>query len=214
MIEILIADDQPIYRDGLRFSLEHYIDLNIIGEVSNGQEVMMFLEKKIPDVLLLDINMPVMDGLETLTQIKRDYPKLNVIMLTIYDDKKLIMRLLEEGVSGYLLKESDSKQILEAVRTVAHGGTYYGVEVMKKVMAMMRGKYGEPEQISLTKRELEIVKLIVQEYSATEISKKLFISKETVDTHRRNIREKLQVRNSAGIVRESIKQGWIQDWDL
>ncbi|MCI4668138.1 MAG: response regulator transcription factor [Bacteroidia bacterium] len=214
MINVLIADDQPIYRDGLRFSLDGQEDIHIAGEVGNGQQVLDFLQKESPDILLLDINMPVMDGLETLKHLQENHSEVRVIMLTIYDESKLIMRLLEEGVDGYILKESDSREILEAIRTVSKGGTYYGFEVMKKVAGMLKGKFGARPKSNLTTREVEIVKLIVQEYSAKEIADKLFISGETVHTHRKNIREKLGVRNSAGIVREAIRQGWVLDWDF
>ncbi|MEM7659717.1 MAG: response regulator transcription factor [Bacteroidota bacterium] len=207
MITVVLVEDQPIYRDGLRMVLEEVADMEVVGEASHGKEALEVLAHTQPKVVLLDINMPILDGLQTVPLIQESFPETEIIMLTVYDEPKLIVKFFDLEVAGYLLKEATRKEIEEAIRIVARGGTAYGVEVMKRLTNHLRQQKIGPSSVSLSKREMEVVRLILEEYTAPEIAQKLFISKETVDTHRKNIREKLQVRNTAGIVREVIRLG-------
>jgi len=206
-----LVEDQPIYRNGLLSVLQSETDLQVVGEAGNGQEALDFLAHTPADVLLLDINMPVMDGFQTVTQVQQRHPDTEVIMLTVYDEPKLVLKFLDMEVAGYLLKEASAIEIREAIRTVAKGGTYYGLEIIKALTEHLRQQKQTGDAVSLTPREQEVVRLIIQEFTAPEISDKLFISRETVDSHRKNIRKKLQVRNTAGIVRETIRLNLI-DW--
>lgn len=206
-IRILIVEDQPIYRDGLRAVIADDPALTVCGEAENGRDALHFLEDREVDIVLLDINMPVLGGLDTVPILQQQYPKLGIIMLTIYDDPGMIMQFFRLEVAGFLLKEANGKEIRDAIKTVAQGGTYYGIEVMKAISRQLRHQLQEPPEAKpkLTPRESEILQLIVQEYTAPEIAEKLFISTETVDTHRKNIREKFMVKNTAGIVREALR---------
>lgn len=206
-IRVLIVEDQPIYRDGLRTLIADAPDFKILGEAENGQKALQILEKQTVDVMLLDINMPVLGGLQTVPLVQRKYPHIGIIMLTIYSEPHLIMQFFRLEVAGYLLKEANGKEIRDAIHTVAHGGTYYGIDVMKTISMQLRQQFQElpAKKPRLTPREKEVLNLIVQEFTAPEIAAKLFISTETVDTHRKNIREKFKVKNTAGIVREALR---------
>ena len=211
LIRILLVEDQPIYRNGLQAVLQEEPGLQVVGEANHGQEALDLLAHTPADVILLDINMPVMDGFQTVPQVQQRYPDTEIIMLTVYDEPPLVLKFLDMEVAGYLLKEANGIEIREAIRTVATGGTYYGLEIMKALTTHLRQQKQTVKPVSLTSREAEVVRLIMQEFTAPEISEKLFISRETVDSHRKNIREKLQVRNTAGIVRETIRRNLI-DW--
>ena len=208
MIKVLLVEDQPIYRNGLQSILTDDADMQVVGEAANGKEALKKLEDLEVDVVLLDINMPVMGGLQTVPLIQEDWPGIGIIMLTIYDEVKLIRKFLDLDVAGYVLKEAGGREIRDAIKIVAAGGTYYGTEVMRAVSQHLRDQLKQPRpEIRLTEREKQVLNLIIEEYTAPEIAEALFISLETVSTHRKNIREKLQVRNTAGIVREAIRRG-------
>ncbi|MEL6627154.1 MAG: response regulator transcription factor [Bacteroidota bacterium] len=213
-IRILLIEDQPIYVDGLTTAIQADENLEVVGTAGNGQEALDFLARREVDVAMLDVNMPVMNGLEAAPLILERYPHVEIIMLTVYNDTAMIMKFLDLNVGGYVLKDSRSKEIREAIHTVHKGGTYYGIEVMKTITAAMRNKRNSQKTMNLSPREYEILKLVIKEYTTQEIAQKLFISKETVDTHRKNIRDKMGVRNTAGMVREALRKGWITEIDL
>ncbi|MEM7373349.1 MAG: response regulator transcription factor [Bacteroidota bacterium] len=208
MIEVLLVEDQPIYRTGLRGALTMDPQIQVIGEASNGLEAVKKLESQSVDIVLLDVNMPVQGGLKTVPQIQEKWPNTGIIMLTVYDEAKLIQKFLDMDVDGYLLKEAEGRDIREAIKMVASGGTYYGAEVMKIMSRYLREQMRNPlPEVHLTQREREVLQLIIEEHTAPEIANALFISLETVSSHRKNIREKLKVRNTAGIVREALRMG-------
>lgn len=203
---LLIVEDQPIYIEGLRGVLAQDSRLQVLGHAEHGQAALDFLAQQAVDVVLLDVNMPVMSGLETVPHLQEQHPDTHVIMLTIYDHIPLVMQLLELGVAGYLLKNSRGQEIRDAIHTVAAGGTHYGIEIMKNLTQAMRARQQAPVAAPrLSSRELEVLRLVVEEFTAYEIAERLFVSKETIDTHRKNIREKLGVRNTAGMVREALR---------
>ncbi|MEL6133603.1 MAG: response regulator transcription factor, partial [Bacteroidota bacterium] len=205
---------QPIYVDGLVAAIQADDMLEVVGTASHGQEALDFLARQEVDVALLDVNMPILNGLETAPIILEKYPYTEIIMLTVYDDTAMIMKFLDLNVGGYVLKDSKSREIREAIHTVHKGGTFYGIEVMKKITAAMREKLNPAKVMNLSPREHEILKLVIKEYTTQEIANRLFITKETVDTHRKNIRDKMGVRNTAGMVREALRRGWITEMDL
>lgn len=208
MIRVLLVEDQPIYRTGLQGALTIDPTIQVIGEASNGKEAMIQLEALEVDVVLLDVNMPVQGGLQTVPLIQEKWPKVGIVMLTVYDEAKLIQKFLDLDVDGYLLKEAEGREIREAIKMVSAGGTYYGAEVMKIMSRHLRNQMRNPlPEVHLTQREREVLQLIIEEHTAPEIAEALFISLETVSSHRKNIREKLKVRNTAGIVREALRMG-------
>lgn len=208
MIRVLLVEDQPIYRNGLRAVLDEDSLIEVVAEAANGQEALKLLETTAVDIILLDINMPIMGGVETLAHLQKNWREIGVIMLTIFDEVKLVRKLLDMDVDGYILKEAQGREIREAIKIVANGGTYYGSEVIKAMSQHLRERMRAPvPKTHLTAREQEVLQLIVEEYTAPEIAQILHISLETVSSHRKNIREKLQVRNTAGIVREALRRG-------
>ncbi|HPG08437.1 MAG TPA: response regulator transcription factor [Saprospiraceae bacterium] len=208
MIRILIADDHKIFRDGLVSLLAQEPDLQVVGQASSGQEVINQCEN-LPacDLVILDIHMPGMPGEAICKWIKEKYPKLPVLVLSMHDESTYILKMLEAGASGYLLKEAGATELLQAIRTVSRGDTYYSQHVSQTILhQLIRGKtQSSPERSPLTKREIEVLRLIAEEYSNQEIADKLFISIRTVDTHRTNILEKLDLKNTAGLVRYAMK---------
>ncbi|MEO0469000.1 MAG: response regulator transcription factor [Bacteroidota bacterium] len=173
-IKVLLVEDQPVYIDGLKAILMTDDHIEVIGTALNGEDAIQFLKKARADVVLLDINMPVMDGLATIPHIRNLDAETDIIMLTIYDEPRLILKFLEQDIAGFLLKESTGQEILEAIRSVAAGGTYYGTEVMKSVTHHLRKKREAGDSsVQLTKREAEIVQLIIQEFTAPEIADRL-----------------------------------------
>lgn len=208
-IRIVVADDHHILLDGLKALLQKQKDLEIAGLYNNG--VVLFDELAItkPDVALVDINMPGMSG-DVLTQkIKEFYPSIYVIALSMYDDAAHIMEMIEAGVSGYLLKNVNDKELLDAIRLVTEGKMYFSAEVSEKITTMVvrqQKKLEQPEEPKLTERELEILKLIAQEYSNAQIAETLFISERTVETHRKNMLRKTNNKTVVGLMKYAMER--------
>lgn len=216
-IKVLLADDHELILDGLRLILEQQENIEIVGEVYDGDEVLTML-KKLPelDLVILDINMPKKDGIEVTKQIKATYPEVKVLVLSMYNRKEFVKNLVEAGTDGYILKNAGKSELLKAVTSLAHGEPYYGAEVTKTIMkAYQKSKvFDNPMDVNLSAREKDVVKLIANECTTQEIAEKLFISPYTVDTHRKNIFSKLDVKNTAGIVKYALQTGIIKGFDL
>jgi DNA-binding NarL/FixJ family response regulator len=208
-IKIVIADDHMLFREGLRFILETNANFKVIAEVSNGAELLIELENELPDVILMDLKMPVVDGIEALRQIKAKYPAIRIIVLTMHLEESIILHLLDLGANGYLLKNTSSSEVSQAILSVVEKD-YYFTEYITSVMLKGIKKQVRPsstldDSFALTKRELEVLKLICQEYTTTEIAEKLFISDRTVESHRKNLLEKLNAKNTAGLVIKALR---------
>ncbi|MCF6212768.1 MAG: response regulator transcription factor [Flavobacteriaceae bacterium] len=213
-IKVHLADDHQILIDGIRAVINFQDDIEVLGYSLNGQEVMDWYKTNSSDVLVLDINMPVKDGIQVLRELRyiKHCPK--IIVLSSYDDVKLIKEVLKLGVSGFVPKKSAGEFIVEAIREVYEGEQYFTGEIKEKMMQTLLGKPIE-ERISqegilahsLTTREFEILKMIAQQYTTKEISETLFLSESTVDTHRRNLMKKLRVKNSVGLALFALKNG-------
>ena len=212
MIRIFIADDHKIFRDGLVSLLSREDDMIVVAQAASGKEVLEQLHTVSPDLLILDIHMPGMPGEAICKWVKEQSPQMLVLVLSMHDESTYILKMLEAGASGYLLKEAGATELLQAIRTVAKGDTYYSQHVSQTILhQLIRGKQQrETNRIPLTKRELEVLRLIAEEYSNQEIADKLFISVRTVDTHRTNIIDKLDVKNTAGLVRYALKHGLVE----
>ena len=206
----MIADDHKVFRDGIVSILEDIEDIQINSEAGDGKEILDILESHHPDVILMDITMGDTSGISITRTIKTKYPDIKVLILSMHSESGYIVEALDAGASGYLLKDAGSTEMINAIRTVSGGGTYYSQQVSAiLVQHITQGTQPKPskEGIRLTPREIEVIKLIVEEYSNSEIAEKLFISIRTVDTHRRNLLEKLGVKNTAGLVKYAIKNG-------
>ncbi len=206
-IRILIVEDQPIYVEGLYLILEDQSEIEIVGSVPNGKLALEFLEKHKVDVILLDINMPVMNGYEVSPIILENYPEIKIVMLTIYDNPETIFKMIDIGVSGYLLKESSRLEIMNAIKQVAEDDHFFSSKVLSLYMREKRRLIKlKQNSSSLTKTEKLILSLVVQGFTSSEIANIRHNDKETINTHRRNIMAKLGVRNTASLVREAILQ--------
>ncbi len=211
-IRVLIADDHKIIRVGLRGLIELSQDIEVVAEAENGTEVKELIQTVKVDVVLMDIDMGHTSGIETTRHLKTAHPEINVLGLTMHEEQEYIVEMLEAGASGYLLKSTGMEELLTAVRTAAKGDSYFSHQVSATLLqAITRQKATPPSKgngnIPLTDREIEVLRLIAQEHSNGEIAEKLFISIRTVDTHRRNLLEKLQAKNTAGLVKYAFEKG-------
>jgi len=213
-ISILIADDHKMFRDGIKALLEKEKDMQVVSEAENGLQVMEKLQEKLVDVILMDIDMGETNGLETTRLVKAKYPEVNILVLSMHGDHNYIVRMLEAGAIGYILKNAGKEEMLNAIKSVAQGDSYFSKEVSVRLIEHLNRPANQSNRkdndIPLTARELEVLKLIAQEYSNPEIAEQLFISIRTVDTHRRNLLEKLAVKNTAGLVKYAIKKRLIE----
>jgi len=208
-IEVLLVDDHEIVRRGLRFTLEtasSSIDFNVT-EAENGEHALKICGRKEFNLLIIDYRLPGINGDETLRLIKERHPHIHSLAISISDDPACVQDMMRSGADGYILKNVDGAQLLQAIRMVLNGEKYFSSEVAMRLIEMekeenrVRRLY---DQYNLTQRELEVLKLIAQEQTNDDISKTLFISKRTVDTHRQNLLHKLQVKNTAGLVLAAI----------
>ena len=203
-IRIVVADDHHILLDGLNAMLEKQPDIEVCGLYDNGLTLFDDLKETQPQIALVDINMPGMNGQELTKKIKEFYPHIHVITLSMYDDAIHIMEMIEAGVSGYLLKNVNDKELMDAIRMVNAGKMYFSSEVSEKITALVvqqQRKLEQPEEPRLTERELEILKLISQELSNAEIANTLFISERTVETHRKNMLRKTNNKTIVGLLK-------------
>ena len=208
-IRIVVADDHHILLDGLNALLQKQKDIEVVGLYDNGQKLFDDLANSKPDIALVDINMPEMNGIELTQKIKEFYPAINVIALSMFEDGGHIMEMIEARVSGYLLKNVNDKELIDAIKTVCEGKMYLSPEVSEKITTMVMSqqrKLSQPEEPKLTERELEILKLIVAENSNAQIASTLFISERTVETHRKNMLRKTNNKTIVGLLKYALEK--------
>ena len=210
--KVVIADDHAMFRHGMRRILSEHADLEVIGEAQNGLDLLHLLKKLSPNLILLDISMPGLRGLEAISEIKRMHPNTKIIMLTMHRDSDYLFQAVSSGVSGYLLKEDAEKDLFTAIETARRGGTYISPLVAEDSMQdwaqMRRGEKHAEAAEPLTVRERQILKLIAEGKSSKEIGDVLCISYRTVERHRANIMEKLNVNKTADLVRYAVQKGY------
>tara|TARA_B110001450_G_scaffold46802_1_gene43474 strand:- start:22 stop:660 length:639 start_codon:yes stop_codon:yes gene_type:complete len=205
-IKIFLIDDHQIVIDGLKAVLKLENDFEVVGYSLNATDIYNKIVDQQTNILILDINMPGVDGLDLLKEFKRIGYEFKVIILSSHHEIKIIKEVLHLGASGYLSKSYAGENIAEAVRKVHHGQQYFSESIKEQMLISFTNKgAGEDTLKSITKRELEILELVVQEHTTKEIGEKLFISNNTVDTHRKNIMRKLEVKNTVGLVKFAIK---------
>ena len=213
-IKVLIADDHKIFRDGIRSILEKEKDLEVVDEAANGKEVLEKLESSKVDVIILDIDIGKPTGIEITGIVVEKYPEVKVLILSMIGLHDFVIQALETGATGYILKNTGKDEVITAIRSVAKGDSYFSKEVSSILVEQLhkpRSIRKRSEGIPLTAREIEVLQLIAQEFSNPEIAKKLFISIRTVDTHRRNLLEKLGLKNTAGLVKYAISKGLVKE---
>ena len=209
MIRIFIADDHTLFVEGIKHLLANETDIECIGEASNGKLVKYSLPQDIPDILLLDINMPEIDGIEICKWATDSFPDIGVIGLTSLDNASFIQQMMKAGAKGYLLKDTSKQELITAIREVHKGNTYIAKEVERRLLEQVFRPNEQQEGFIpvLTRREKQILLLIAEEYTTSEISDALNISANTVETHRRNLLSKLGARNVAGLIKTAINKG-------
>jgi two-component system response regulator NreC len=212
-VKLLIADDHQIIIDGLKSLLRDVPFLKVVGEATNGRQALDYLKLIQVDLILMDIDMPVLNGIEATRLLKDQYPGVRVIILSMHNESGLIKTLLKSGADGYVLKNADREELIEAIKMVASGKSYFSADVTRSLAGEDESgpsAFQKDQRIAeLTVREIEILKLVAEGYSNKEIGEKLFISHRTVDTHRTNLMKKLDVNNVAGIIRFAIRSGFI-----
>lgn len=210
-IKLIIADDHDIFRDGFKLMLSKFPEIVLVGEAGNGRELLELTARLEPDVILTDIKMPVMDGIEATKKIAELYPGKGIIALSMYDDDELIVEMLEAGAKGYLIKNAGKEQIIEAIKSVYNGDPYYckttNYKLTQMIVKSRFNPYKKATKVEFSEREKEIITCICSELTNKEIGDKLFISVRTVEGHRLKILEKMNVKNTVGLVVYAIKNG-------
>lgn len=214
VIKVIIADDHVLFRAGVKTALSMKKDIKMIGEADNGMQLLNLLKHVQPDVILLDIQMPILDGINTLPEIKKLYPNIRVIMLTMHNDHSMISKLMEVGANAYLTKNSDSEVIYEAVKTVYEQEFYFNALTNKALIDGLRtrrqGDAQTPAEIRLTEKEITILRLICEEKSTKEIADMVDLSPRTVEAIRDKLKSKTGAKSLAGLVMYAVKAGLIE----
>jgi two-component system, NarL family, response regulator NreC len=217
-IRLVIADDHEIFRDGLSLMLSKQQHIQLAGQAENGRELISLVNEVHPDVIMTDVKMPVMDGIEATRSLLALYPDLKIIALSMFDEENLIVDMLEAGAKGYLLKNADKQEILDAIHSVYEDKTYYCHHTSSKLASLISkskfNPYKKKEPVSFTEREIEIIRLICQQLTAQEIADKVFLSKRTVEGHRTRILEKMNVKNTAGVVIYALKHRIVNEAEV
>jgi DNA-binding NarL/FixJ family response regulator len=204
----MIAEDGALFLEALSELLIPEPGLHLIGEAMNGQQLLNQLEVRQPDVVLLDINMPIMDGIETTKIIRELYPNVRILALTSHVEKVVVRRVLKAGVDGYMLKDnSNKKKLLEVIQTIMRGNFYYDPEIADLIKGNSKQASKQRQKVALTKREKEITRLIAQGKNSNEIANTLVISPKTVAVHRRNIFAKLNIKKTAALIAYAYENG-------
>lgn len=206
---MLIADDHTIVRSGLRLLLEAEPDIQVVSEAVNGNEALAMVERLHPDVVLMDIAMPDMDGFEATRQIKSRWPDIQVLVLTMHRQDEYFFEMLKAGASGYILKGAETDELLHAVRVVSRGEVYLHSIMARRLVQDYLGRLGETSTPSLSPREKEILNLLAEGYSNKEIAEQLVISPSTVHTHTNNIMGKLELNSRHELIQYARQRGLI-----
>lgn len=212
-IQILLTDDHQLMREGIKLILQGREDLEVVGEAANGREAVDFVKNQHVDIVLLDLNMPEMNGIEACKEIKKIRPEARVIILSMISESRMVQNLMKYGASGYLLKNSGQDEIIQAIQEVHAGKHHFDQEIIAMMLYPDQQKRVKDQGLhpSLSRREKEILQLIIDEHTTAEIAEKLFISFGTAESHRRNMISKLGVRNTAGLVSAAYKYGLLDD---
>lgn len=205
-IKIILVDDHALFRNGLKILLNTIPKIEVIGEAGNGKQFLELLETQNPDIVLIDINMPVMDGIEATQLATEKYSDLKIIALSMFGEEDYYYKMINAGVKGFLLKNSEINEVAEAIKQVMQGGSFFSQELLYNVIKNFNPhKESEPDTTYLSKREVQVLEEICKGLSNQEIADTLFISKRTVDKHRANLLSKTNSKNTANLIMYAIK---------
>ena len=208
MIRIALADDHRLFREGLATVLSSQAHFNVVIEAAGGEELLEKMEKLVPDVLLLDLKMPGMDGIEVAKRVKTDYPKVRIIILTMHHQEDFVLHMLNLGVNAYLFKNASSQEVFKAIEQTYERDYYFDEHISRIMLKGLKKRQRHEPKLDgtthLSPREVEVLQLICQELTTAQIADKLFLSHRTVETHRKNLLEKLGAKNTAGLVIKAV----------
>lgn len=212
LIRVLLVDDHPLVIDGIQARLEDEGGIDVVGRASNGQEAIEAARQLQPDVILMDISMPVMNGLEATRVLQAQMPDTRVLILSMHDNREYMVQLIQSGAKGYILKDVSAAEMVSAVETVYKGGTYFSASASQTLFSQfdVPGATPSPVASALTQRESTVLKLLAEGRNNKEIAKVLGISVRTVETHRQNIKSKLDIHTAAGLTRYAIEHDLVQ----
>ena len=210
---VLLADDHVLIRHGIKNIIKQNDKLEVVGEVSNGEELIDFLKEQVPDLLILDISMPKISGIEAVALVKKHYPQVKVLMLTMHKNKQYFYHSMSSGADGYLMKDDSDQELLHAISKIKDGKTYISPilsdDFASDVISAHRNQQSTPFR-SLTKREYEVLQLVVEGYTSKDVAEKLCLSPRTVDHHRSKLLKKFNLRNSADLVNFAVRNGFVK----
>lgn len=208
-VNIYIADDHKIFAEGMESILSQESEIEVLGIARNGKQLLGMLQNQIADVVLLDITMPELDGIETAKEILSAYPETKLLMLTMHNTIEHIAPLIEMSVPGYILKNAGKNELLNAIEKLLDGKTYYSTEIAETLAKELR-HFNSEQKIKLSQRETEVLQLVFEGLSTTEIGEKIFLSPRTVETHRSNLLAKTGCKNTAQLIQFGLKNGYLK----
>ena len=210
-IRVLVVDDHAIVREGICSLLARRKDIQVVGQAADGKQAVAQVASLAPDVVLMDISMPVMNGLEATVEVRRNFPNVRILVLSQYESKEYVLPLLRAGAAGYIAKRARASELVDAIRAVYYEGAFLQPNIARAVVeGVTDGPHAEAQPI-LTEREKQVVRLVADGLSSREIADELGLSVKTVDTHRANIMEKLHIHSSVELVKYAIREGIATD---
>ncbi|MBN1424123.1 response regulator transcription factor [Candidatus Fermentibacteria bacterium] len=211
-IKVMIADDHPVIREGLRAAMaKSATDIEVVAEAGNGAEALELAKTHPADVYLLDVAMPLLNGIETAVRLRREYPDARIIILSIHDSEGIVTRAIEAGVNGYVLKETATRDILQAIREVHRGGFFLSPCISRYIVrGFLAKRPATPHSTALTSREREVLQLVAEGFSTKGIAARLSVSANTIHVHKNNIRTKLGLHTQAGLIRYAVREGMVK----
>ncbi len=213
-LRILLADDHKIIRDGLKLLVNEQPDMQVVGEAGDGREVLEKVRTLKPNVVVMDLSMPELNGLQATTRLKEERPEIKVVALTVHEDESYLRQLCKAGAAGYVLKRSAGDELIQAIRTVAKGGVFFDATLASRALAGQHGPpmvKGEPHTAELSEREKDVLIQLAWGYSNKEIAAELGLSVKTVETYKVRMGEKLKLRSRTEIVQYALRQGWMNE---
>ncbi len=213
-IKTIIADDHILFADGIESILELELDIEVVGKSQTGAGVFELVKEKEIDLVLLDVNLMDMSGIEVAKQLSGERPEIRILAISMYNEESFVTQILKQGASGYILKNTDKDELLKAIRTVYNGETFFSKEVTETIMRGLLKSQNKTNQKTvglpkISRREKEVLALIAQEFTTQEIADKLFITLKTVESHRGSLLAKFGVRNSVGLVKLAVEKGLV-----